>query len=93
MGCPPLLTFTDIGSILSLPISLEHVAELKRDQFYGGLPKRLKAMVAYLKVGPQVRTYSDYLRAAREAEKEDSIELPPEPKGSSNGWPLQAEGN
>ena len=32
-------------------------------------------MVAYLKVGPQVRTYSDFLRAAREAEKEDSIEL------------------
>ena len=32
-------------------------------------------MVAYLKVGPQVRRYSDYLRAAREAEKEDSIEL------------------
>ena len=32
-------------------------------------------MVAYLKVGPQVRMYSDYLRAAREAKKEDSIEL------------------
>ena len=32
-------------------------------------------MVAYLKAGPQVRTYSDYLRATREAEKEDSIEL------------------
>ena len=32
-------------------------------------------MVAYLRVGPQVRMYSDYLRAAREAEKEDSIEL------------------
>ena len=32
-------------------------------------------MVAYLKVGLQVRTYSDYLRATREAEKEDSIEL------------------
>ena len=32
-------------------------------------------MVAYLKVGPQVRMYSDYLRAAREAEKEDSIQL------------------
>ena len=32
-------------------------------------------MVAYLKVGPQVRTYSDYLRDTREAEKEDSIEL------------------
>ena len=32
-------------------------------------------MVAYLKAGPQVRMYSDYLRPAREAEKEDSIEL------------------
>ena len=32
-------------------------------------------MVAYLKVGLQVRTYSDYLMATREAEKEDSIEL------------------
>ena len=39
-------------------------------------------MVAYLKAGPQVRTYSDCLKAAREAEKEDSIKLPqtPEPK-------------
>ena len=33
------------------------VAELKRDHFYGRLPKQLKAMLAYLKVGPQVRTY------------------------------------
>ena len=32
-------------------------------------------MVAYLKAGPQVRMYSDYLRAAKEVEKEDSIEL------------------
>ena len=32
-------------------------------------------MLAYLKAGSQVRTYSDYLRATREAEKEDSIEL------------------
>ena len=32
-------------------------------------------MVAYLKAGPQVRMYSDYLRATRDAEKEDSIEL------------------
>ena len=51
------------------------VAELKRDSFHGRLPKRLKVMVAYLKVGPQVRMYSDCLRAAREAEKEDLIEL------------------
>ena len=54
----------------------DHVEKLKRDHFYGGLPKQIEsAMVAYLKVGPQVRTYSDYLRAAREAEKEDSIKL------------------
>ena len=53
----------------------DRVVELKRDHFYGGLPKQLKVMVAYLKVGPQVRTYSDYLRVTREAEKEDSIEL------------------
>ena len=52
------------------------MAELKRDCFYSRLPKQLKVMVAYLKAGPQVRTYSDYLRATREAEKEDSIELP-----------------
>ena len=32
-------------------------------------------MVAYLKAGPQVRMYSDYLRAMKEAEKEDSIKL------------------
>ena len=54
--------------------------ELKRDHFYGRLPKQLKAMVAYLKVGPQIRTYSDYLRATQEAEKEDSTELPQDPK-------------
>ena len=55
--------------------SPDHIAELKRDHFYGRLPKWLKAMLAYLKVVPQVRTYSDYLRATREAEKEDSIEF------------------
>ena len=51
----------------------DHVAELKRDCFCGRLPKQLKAMVAYQKVGWQVRTYLDYLRATHEAEKEDSI--------------------
>ena len=53
----------------------DRVVELKRDRFCGRLPKQLKAMVAYLKAGPQVRTYSDYLRATREAEKEDLLEL------------------
>ena len=42
----------------------DRVAELNRDHFYGGVPKCLKARVAYLKAGLQVRTYSNYLRTA-----------------------------
>ena len=44
-------------------------------------------MVAYLKAEPQVRTYSDYLRAAREAEKEDSIELSCSPRVPATDGP------
>ena len=65
----------------------ECVAKLKRDQFYGRLPKRLKTMVTYLKAGPQVRPYSDYLRATREAEKEDSIELSQSPRVPATDGP------
>ena len=63
------------------------VAELKRNHFYSRLPKQLKAIVAYRKAGPQVRMYSDYLRAAREAEKEDSIELPRGPRTQTTDGP------
>ena len=52
-----------------------HVAKLKQDCFYVGLPKQLKTMVAYLKASPPEKIYSDYLWAAREAEKEDSMEF------------------
>ena len=45
------------------------VAKLKWDHFYSGLPKQLKAMVAYLKATPTEKTYSDYLCAAQEAKK------------------------
>ena len=54
----------------------DQVAELKRDCFYGRLPKCLKTMVAYLKAGLQERTYFDYLRAAWEVKKKDSMEIP-----------------
>ena len=37
-------------------------------------------MVAYLKARLQDRTYSDYLRAAHKAEKEDSMELSQSPR-------------
>ena len=39
----------------------DQVAELKWDCFYGGLPKQLKVMVAYLKATSDERTYSDYV--------------------------------
>ena len=44
-------------------------------------------MVAYLKAGPQVRTYSDYLRATREAEKEDSFKLSWNPRIQASDGP------
>ena len=50
------------------------VTELNQDHFYGGLPKWLKVMVAYLKATPDEKTYSDNLWAAQEAEKEGSKE-------------------
>ena len=46
-------------------------------------------MVAYLKAGPQVRTYSDYLRATQEAEKEDSIELAWSPRAPPSDGPTK----
>ena len=57
------------------------VAELKWDHFYGGLAKRLKVMVSYLKASLHKKTYSDYLHAVREAEKEESMELSWNPQG------------
>ena len=52
----------------------DHIAELKHDCFYRGLPKRLKSMVAYLKVSTNEKMYSDYLQAVRKAEKEEAME-------------------
>ena len=75
MGHPPFEAFADIGSLFPRPFSSRSCRRTEEGLFYGGLPKQLKVMVAYLKAGPQVRIYSDYLRATREAKKEDSIEL------------------
>ena len=94
LGCPSLETSLGTGCFLSQPLPPNWLAELKRDHICGGPPRWLKVMVAYLKMGPQVRTYSDYLRAAWEAKKEDSMELtqgprtqvtdtPPKPRATS----------
>ena len=52
----------------------DHIAKLKHDHFYSGLPKWLKAMVAYLKASTNENTYLDYLWAVREAVKEEVME-------------------
>ena len=65
----------------SFPDCFPHdcVVKLKRDLFYGRLPKCLKAMVAYLKASTQEKTYSNYLWATRKVEKEDYMELSQSP--------------
>ena len=50
------------------------IAKLKCNCFYGGLPKQLKAMVAYLKASPNEKMYSEYLCVAREADKKEVME-------------------
>ena len=66
-----LLRHLQVFTVSFQNISPDHVAELKHDHFYGGFPKRLKAMVAYLKASTNEKMYSDYLWTAREAEKEE----------------------
>ena len=65
----------------------DHVAKQKGDCFYGGLPKWLKAMVAYLKASAIEKTYSDYLWAVREAEKEEAMEPSHSQTANSTGKP------
>ena len=74
LGSVLIQTPADPDSIIPQMFSPDRVAKLKHDHFYGGLPKWLKAMVAYLKAGANEKTYSNYLQAAREAEKEEAME-------------------
>ena len=55
-------------------LSPNHIAKLKHDHFYSGLPNWFKAMVAYLKVSANEKTYSNYLPVARKVEKEEVME-------------------
>ena len=48
-------------------------------------------MVAYLKASPQEKTYSDYLWATREAEKEDSMELSQSPQSQATDKTAKAK--
>ena len=74
LRCLPVKTPPSFGCFLPQPLPPKQVAELKWDCFYGRLKKCLKAMVAFLKASPQEKIYSDYLKAAREVEKEDSMD-------------------
>ena len=81
---------------VSFPECFPQTTQLKYYHFYGGLLKWLKAMVAYLKASTNKKTYSDYLWAVTEAEKEEVMELshsqmaenPTKPKAMSF-FPLQ----
>ena len=80
------------------------MAELKRDCFYGGLPKQLNVVMAYLKVVPQVRTYSDYLRPPEKlrkrfpwscpgAQRTQTPNNPPKPRATSFSPLRKLKGN
>ena len=64
--------------------SLDHIAKLKCDHFYSGLPKWLKAMVTYLKAHSNERMYSNYLWVVREDEKEEVMSFFPSQKLKGN---------
>ena len=65
----------------------DHVAQLKHDHFYGGLPKWHKAIEAYLKASTNEKTYSDYLQTAMEAEKEETMEPSHSQTANNEGMP------
>ena len=65
----------------------DHIAKLKCDCFYSGLPEWLKAMVAYLKASTNKKMYSDYLWAVREAETEEPMEPSPSQTADSTSKP------
>ena len=62
-----------LGGVL-IKTPADSCSVIKCDCFYGGLPKWLKAMVAYLKASANEKTYSDYLQVVREAGKEEVME-------------------
>ena len=74
LGCMPSRHLQVLAGSFPNHFPPKQVAELKQDCFYGRLNKHLKAMVAFLKASPQEKTYSDYLKVAREAEKQDSMD-------------------
>ena len=84
------------ASVKALPILVvsfpehfppDNIAKLKCDHSYNGLPKRLKAMIAYLKASAKEKMYSDYLWAVREAEKEEAMDLSHSQNADSKSMP------
>ena len=73
LGCVLIKAPGDPHTSIPGTLPQDSVAKLKHDHFYSGLPKQLKAMVAYLKASANKKTYSNYLCTAREAEKEEAM--------------------
>ena len=75
MGHPPLKAFANISSFLPRPLSPRMCSKTEEGSLLWWTSQVTESDGSLPEGGPQVRTYSDYLRAAREAEKEDSIKL------------------
>ena len=65
----------------------DHIAKLKHDRFYVGLPKQFKVIVAYLKAISNEKRYSNYLQVAWEAKKEEAMEPSCNLPAASNSKP------
>ena len=73
--CLPLKAFANISSFLPRPLSPIPCSRTEEGLLLWWTSQATESDGSLPEGRPQVRTYSDYLRAAREAEKEDSIEL------------------
>ena len=80
LGCPSLQTLTNTSNILPGLISSRSCSGIEEGLILWWTSQMIEGDGVHLKVGPQVRTYSNSLRATREAEKEDSIKLSQNPR-------------
>ena len=80
LGSSPVETPPSFGCFVSRMLPSRLHGKVEMQPLLWQATQHLKAIVAYLKASPQEKTYSNYLQAAREAEKEDSMELSQNPQ-------------
>ena len=75
MGCLPLLTLANISSIFPRSVSPRSCSQAEEGSLLWQTSQETQGDSGLPQGGTSGEAYSDYLRAAREAKKEDSIEL------------------